>query len=50
MQDLNEMDLKGSLPTSIKNLLTESVFNTHVRNTLSDLHNQEMGVAQGSIF
>jgi len=50
MKDLSDMDLKGHLPTFIENFLSDRHFRVRVGTTLSDLHDQEMGVPQGSIL
>ena len=44
------MGLKGCLPIFISQFLTDRHFKVKVGSTLSDSHEQEMGVPQGSIL
>ena len=50
MKDLYDMGLRGSLPLFISDFLSDRQFRVRVGSTLSDLHEQEMGVPQGSIL
>ena len=50
MEDLHEIGPRGRLPSFIDNFLQDRTFKVKVGTTLSDLHNQEMGVPQGSIL
>ena len=50
MNDLHEIGLKGRLPTFVRNFLSKRAFNVRVGSTLSEAHNQEQGVPQGSIL
>ena len=50
MKDLHKLDLKGRLPLSIQNFLSDRTFNVRIGNALSDIFKQEQGVPQGSIY
>ena len=50
MHDLNDFGLKGRLPISIDNFLSNRNFKVRVGTTLSDVQSQEEGVPQGSIL
>ena len=50
MNDLHEIGLKGRLPTFVQNFLSNREFKVRVGSTLSEAHNQEQGVPQGSIL
>ena len=50
MNDLHEIGLKGRLPIFVQNFLSNREFKVHVGSTLSEAHNQEEGVPQGSIL
>ena len=41
---------KGRLPIFVQNFLSNREFKVHVCSTLSEAHNQEQGVPQGSIL
>ena len=48
--DVHDIGLKGRLPLFLQNFLTDREFKAKVGSTLSELHNQEQGVPQGSIL
>ena len=50
MKDLHEIGLKGRLPIFVQNFLSNREFKVRVGSTLSEAHNQEQGVPQGSIL
>ena len=50
MNDLHEIGLKGRLPVFVQNFLSNREFKVRVGSTLSEAHNQEQGVPQGSIL
>ena len=50
MNDLHEIGLKGRLPIFVQNFLSNRELKVRVDATLSEAHNQEQGVPQGSIF
>ena len=50
MKDVHDIGLKGRLPLFLQNVLTDREFKVKVGSTLSELHNQEQGVPQGSIL
>ena len=50
MNDLHEIGLKGRLPSFVQNFLSNREFKVRVGSTLSEAHNQEQGVPQGSIL
>ena len=50
MKDLYNMGFRGRLPIFISNFLSNRHFRVRVNATLSDIHNQELGVPQGSIL
>ena len=49
MKDDHAIGLKGRLPLFLHTILTDREFKVSVGSTLSELHNQEQGVTQGSI-
>ena len=50
MNDLHDIGLKGRLPVFVQNFLSNREFKVRVGSTLSEAHNQEQGVPQGSIL
>ena len=50
LADLWNLGLRGHLPRFIQSFLSERSFRVRVGSTLSELHEQEMGVPQGSIL
>ena len=50
MKEVHDIGLKGRLPLFLQNFLTDREFKVKVGSTLSELHNQEQGVPQGSIL
>ena len=50
LNDLHDCGLRGRLPDFISKFLIDREFRVRVGSTLSDLHDQEMGVPQGSIL
>ena len=50
MNDLHEIGLKSRLPVFVQNFLSDREFKVYVGSTLSEAHNQEQGVPQGSIL
>ena len=48
MKDVHDIGLKGRLPLFLQNFLTK--FKVKVGSILSELHNQEQGVPQGSVL
>ena len=50
LKDLSDMGLRGRLPMFISQFLTDRHFKVKVGSTLSESHEQEMGVPQGSIL
>ena len=50
MNDLHEIGLKGRLPIFVQNFLVNREFKVRVGSTLSEAHNQEQSVPQGSIL
>ena len=50
MKDLHDMGFRGKLPLFLLNFLIDREFNVRVGSTLSESHEQEMGVPQGSIL
>ena len=50
LKDLHDMGFRGHLPDFILNFLADREFRVRVGSTMSDLHEQEMGVPQGSIL
>ena len=50
LSDLHELGFRGRLPLFIQNFLSDRQFQVRVGTTLSDVHEQEMGVPQGSIL
>ena len=50
LKDLHNMGFKGRLPEFILNFLADREFQVRVGSTLSDPHEQEIGVPQGSIL
>ena len=50
LADLWDLSFRGHLPRFIQSFLSEHSFRVRVGSTLSELHEQEMGVPQGSIL
>ena len=50
LADLWDLGFRGHLPRFIQRFLSERSFRLKVGSTLSELHEQEMGVPQGSIL
>ena len=50
LADLWDLGFRGHLPRFIQSFLWEHSFMVRVSSTLSELHEQEMGVPQGSIL
>jgi len=50
MKDLHKAGLRGRMTAFIKGFLLNRVFRVRLGSVLSELHNQEMGVPQGSIL
>ena len=50
MKDLHKAGLRGRMIAFIKSFLTNRVFRVRLGSVLSELHDQEMGVPQGSIL
>lgn len=50
MKDLHDFGLRGNMPKLIDNFLQDRVFNVRLGSILSDKHEQEMGVPQGSVL
>ena len=50
LADLWDLSFRGHLPRFIQSFLSERSFRVRVGSTLSELHEQEMGVPQGSIL
>ena len=50
LADLWDLRFRGHLPRFIQSFLSECSFRVRVGSTLSELHEQEMGVPQGSIL
>ena len=50
IRDLHKAGLRGQMPMFIQNFLSNRVFRVCLGSTYSDLHEQEMGVQQGSIL
>ena len=50
MKDLHDAGLKGKMPLFIQNFLADRVFRVRLGSEASDLHDQDMGVPQGSIL
>ena len=50
LSDLHDLDFRGHLPTFIDGFLSHRLFQVRAGSTLSDTHEQEMGVPQGSIW
>jgi hypothetical protein len=50
LSDLHDLGFRGHLPLFIQNFLADRQFQVRVGTTLSDIHQQEMGVPQGSIL
>ena len=50
LRDLYEIGLRGNLPKFIKHFLDDRTFQVRLGAVLSDVHQQEMGVPQGSIL
>ena len=50
LADLCDLVFRGHLPRWTQNFMSERSFRVRVGSTLSELHEQEMGVPQGSIL
>ena len=50
LHDLHDLGFRGHLPLFVQNFLEGRHFQVRVGTTLSDLHEQELGVPQGSIL
>ena len=50
LADLCDLGFRGHLPRWTQNFMSERSFRVRVGPTLSELHEQEMGVPQGSIL
>ena len=50
LKDLFNMGLRGHLPAFISNFLSDRTFKVRLGSTYSDVHQQEMGVPQGSVL
>ena len=50
LADLWDLGFRGHLPRFIQSFLSERSFRVRVGSTLSELHEQEMGIPQGSIL
>ena len=50
LSDLQELGFRGRLPHFIQQFLSDREFQVRLGTTLSDLHQQELGVPQGSIL
>ena len=50
LRNLHEMDIRGRLATFVEGFLQHRTFAVRAGSTLSDFHEQEMGVPQGSIL
>lgn len=50
LSDLYDLGFRGHLPKFIENFLADRQFQVRMGTTLSDVHEQEMGVPQGSIL
>ena len=50
MRDLHNMGLRGRLPLFIDNFLKDRTFQVRLGRVLSNIHEQEMGVPQGSVL
>ncbi len=50
MKDLHKAGLRGKMPIFIQNFLAHRKFRVRLGSETSDLHDQEMGVPQGSIL
>ena len=50
MRDLHNAGLRGRMTTFIGNFLKDRIFQVKLNGTLSPVHDQEMGVPQGSIL
>ncbi len=50
MKDIHDCGLRGRLPLFILAFLQDRTFQVRVGSVLSELHDQEMGVPQGSIL
>ena len=50
MNDLHEIGFKGQLPIFVQNFLSNRESKERVGSTLSEAHNQEQGVPQGSVL
>ena len=50
LSDLNDLGFRCHLPKFIENFFAHWQFQVRIDTTLSDVHEQEMGVPQGSIL
>jgi hypothetical protein len=50
LKDLHEIGMRNRMPLFINIFLSDRCFKVRIGNTFSDLHNQEMGVPQGSML
>ena len=50
LRDLHNTGLRGNLPLFIQNFLDDRTFQVRLGTVLSDTHEQEMGVPQGSVL
>ena len=50
VKDIHKTNLRGRLTTFVSNFLKKRQFQVKIGTTLSDIHEQEMGVPQGSIL
>lgn len=50
LKNLHQHGFRGRLPNFIENFLSDRFFRVRVGNTFSDLHEQELGLQQGSIL
>ena len=50
IRDLQKVGLRGRMPMFIQNFLSSRVFRVHLGSVYSNIHEQEMGVPQGSIL
>ena len=50
IRDLHKVGLRGRMPMFIQNFLSNRVFRVHLGSIFSNIHEQEMGVPQGSIL
>src|SRR5215467_12799317 len=50
LQQLDKIELKGNLPLFIQNFLQERIFRVRLCGELSNRHEQQQGVPQGSVL